>query len=47
MFSELKSNTLEFYESGEDNFLKKRYNARASDYFKTIEIVCDFLFIKK
>ncbi len=40
---ELLENANEFLESGRDNFIKKRYNASASDYFKSIVIFCDYL----
>ncbi len=40
---ELLENAKEFIESGEDNLLKKRFNASASDFFKSIVILCDYL----
>ncbi len=40
---ELLSNAKEFMESGEDNLIKKRFNASASDFFKSIVILCDYL----
>ncbi len=40
---ELLENVKEFMESGEDNLIKKRFNASASDFFKSIVILCDYL----
>ena len=40
---ELLRNAREFMESGEDNLIKKRFNASASDFFKSIVILCDYL----
>lgn len=31
----------EFFESGEDNLLKKRFNAATDSYFKAIVTLCD------
>lgn len=39
----LLDNAGEFFESGEDNLLKGRYNASTSDFFKSIVVLCDFL----
>ena len=39
---ELLENANEFFESAEDNLLKKRYNASISDYFKAITNICDY-----
>ena len=44
---ELLGNAREFIESGKDNLLKKRYNASASDFFKSIVIFCDYLIYKE
>jgi HEPN domain-containing protein len=40
---ELLENAKEFRESGVENLEKKRYNASASDFFKSIVIFCDYL----
>jgi cell shape-determining protein MreC len=39
----LLKNAEEFYLSGEDNLLKKRFNAAYSDFFKALVIFCDYL----
>jgi len=39
----LLDNAREFLNSAKDNFVKKRYNVSASDYFKSIVIFCDYL----
>jgi len=44
---ELLDNAKEFFESGEDNLVKKRYNVSASDFFKSIVICCDYLIYKE
>ena len=44
---ELIENIEEFFESGNDNLNKKRFNAAVSDYFKTIVITCDYLIYKE
>lgn len=41
--NKLLENANEFRESGEDNLSKKRFNASASDFFKSIVIFCDYL----
>ncbi|MEK6823427.1 MAG: hypothetical protein AABY06_00170 [Nanoarchaeota archaeon] len=40
---ELIENIKEFLESGEDNLKKKRFNASATDFFKAIVVICDYL----
>ena len=40
---ELIKNIKEFIDSGNENLAKKRYNAAASDFFKSIVISCDYL----
>ncbi|MEK6850664.1 MAG: hypothetical protein AABX85_03765 [Nanoarchaeota archaeon] len=40
---ELIENALEFFESGQDNVKKKRWNAAVSDFFKAISNFCDYL----
>lgn len=40
---DLLKNAKEFLESGEENIKNKRYNAAASDFFKAIVILCDYL----
>ena len=47
MEKQLLENAKEFKESGEDNFTKNRYNVAASDFFKAIVIVCDYLIYAK
>lgn len=44
---DLLNNIKEFTESGKDNLIKKRYNAAASDFFKSIVICCDYLIYKE
>jgi len=44
---ELLENAREFIESGKDNLRKKRLNAAASDFFKSIVILCDYLIYKE
>lgn len=44
---ELLENAEEFFESGEDNLNKNRFNAAGSDFFKTIVILCDYLIYKE
>jgi len=34
--------TKEFYDSGEDDLLKKRFNAATDSYFKAIVTLCDY-----
>jgi hypothetical protein len=38
---DLKSNVKEFLESGDEDFLKERYNSSISAYFKAIATLCD------
>lgn len=40
---ELLEHVKEFLESGEDNLNKERLNASASDFFKAIVILCDYM----
>jgi len=40
---DLLKNAQEFFDSGEENIAKKRYNAAVSDFFKAIVILCDYL----
>jgi len=44
---ELLDNATEFLMSGEENLNKNRYNAAASDYFKAIVILCDYLIYRE
>ena len=44
---ELLNNIKEFIESGNENLVKSRYNAAASDFFKSIVISCDYLIYKE
>ena len=44
---ELLENVKEFLESGKENLIKNRLNASASDYFKAIVILCDYLIYKE
>ena len=44
---QLIKNALEFFESGEDNLTKKRYNASVADFFKSIAIFSDYLIYKE
>lgn len=39
---ELLKNIEEFFESGEENLKKARFNAAVSDFFKAIVILCDY-----
>lgn len=39
----LKENAKEFFESGEDNLIKQRFNAATSDFFKAMVVSCDYL----
>jgi len=39
---ELLKNIKEFFESGEENLKKARFNASVSDFFKAIVILCDY-----
>jgi len=39
----LQENAREFFESGEDNLKKQRFNAATSDFFKAIVVSCDYL----
>lgn len=39
----LKDNAKEFFDSGEDNLIKKRFNAASSDFFKSVVVSCDYL----
>jgi len=36
-------NANEFFESGQDNLIKNRFNAATSDFFKSIVVFCDYL----
>lgn len=40
---QLLKNALEFFDSGNDNLEKKRYNASVADFFKSIVVFCDYL----
>ncbi len=40
---QLIKNAQEFLDSGNENLLKKRFNASVSDFFKAIVIFCDYL----
>lgn len=40
---ELIENIREFLDSGEDNLKKERFNASATDFFKAIVVICDYL----
>jgi len=40
---ELLENIKEFFESAEENLMKKRFNASVSDFFKAIVIILDYL----
>jgi len=42
----LLNNANEFYLSGQDNLLKKRFNVSFSDFFKSIVVFCDYLLYK-
>ena len=44
---ELLKNANEFLDSGNDNFIKERYNVAVSDFFKTIAILSDYLIYTK
>lgn len=44
---ELKLNTIEFYESGKDDLEKDRFNSAASDFFKALVTLCDYLIYRK
>lgn len=44
---ELLDNIKEFLESGEDNIKKERFNASATDFFKAIVVICDYLIYSK
>ena len=44
---ELLKNAEEFFESGEDNLKKKRFNVAVSDFFKAIAILCDYLIYRE
>ena len=44
---ELLDNIKEFLESGEDNIKKERFNASATDFFKAIVVICDYLLYSK
>lgn len=44
---ELLENAEEFFESGEDNIKKERWNAAVSDFFKSISNFCDYLIYKE
>jgi len=39
----LLANAREFFESAEDNLVKKRFNAATSDFFKSMVVSCDYL----
>lgn len=40
-------NSKEFYESGKDNLIKKRYNAATDSFFKALVTVCDLAIQRK
>lgn len=44
---ELLENVEEFLDSGNENFVKKRFNAAASDFFKAVVILCDYLIYRE
>ncbi len=44
---ELLENVNEFLLSGEENLRNNRFNVAASDFFKAIVIMCDFLIYKE
>jgi hypothetical protein len=44
---ELLENVEEFLNAGEDNMKKGRFNAAASDFFKSIVIMCDYLIYRE
>jgi uncharacterized protein (UPF0332 family) len=44
---QLLINAMEFLDSAEDSFKKRRFNASASDFFKTIVVFCDYLVYKE
>ena len=46
MEEELLKNINEFFESGNDNLEKGRYNVAVSDFFKAIVVCCDLLIYK-
>lgn len=43
----LKNNAKEFFDSGEDNLIKNRFNAASSDFFKSIVVSCDYLIYRE
>lgn len=43
----LLENSKEFFESGEDNLKKKRYNAATDSFFKATVTLCDYYINKK
>ncbi|MCK5449340.1 hypothetical protein KAI32_00575 [Candidatus Pacearchaeota archaeon] len=44
---QLLKNAIEFFESGNDNLAKNRFNVSVSDFFKSIVIFCDYLIYEK
>ena len=44
---ELLKNIEEFLQSGEENFVKQRFNVSVSDFFKAVVIACDYLIYKE
>lgn len=44
---ELLDNAEEFLKSGEENLIKDRFNVAASDFFKAIVILCDYLLYRE
>jgi len=44
---EILENAEEFFDSGEDNIKKRRWNAAVSDFFKSISNFCDYLIYKE
>lgn len=44
---QLLKNAMEFFESGDDNLTKNRFNVSISDFFKSIVIFCDYLIYEK
>jgi len=40
---ELLENANEFIESGEENLIKKRYNAATADFFRASSNICDYI----
>lgn len=44
---ELLKTAGEFFDSGEENIRKKRYNPAVADFFKAVVILCDYLIYKE